>query len=99
MIAREQARCIQEGFSPECVERISLRSSRRAQDGGIMLFGGKSRFAKQVLGEERGVRRRREQGRRSTVDRNVQQSLHTADRSGCPGSRLHCPCPGAPKPP
>src|SRR5215210_6793221 len=79
----------QEGFSPECVERISLQSSRRAEGGGIMLVGGKSRFAKQVLGEERGVRGRREQGRRSTVDRNVQQSLHAAERSGRPGSRLH----------
>jgi hypothetical protein len=35
----------QEGFSPEFVERISLRSSRRAEGGGIMLFGSKSRFA------------------------------------------------------
>src|SRR5215203_5740608 len=63
-----------------------------------MLFGGKSRFAMQVLGEERGVRRRRAQGHRSTVDRNVQQPLHAADRSGRPGSRLHRPCPGAPRP-
>jgi hypothetical protein len=31
----------QEGFSPERVERISLRSSRQAEGGGIMLVDRK----------------------------------------------------------
>src|SRR5215207_5287848 len=49
--------------------------------------------------ERREVSEEDEQGHRSTVDRNVQQPLHAADRSGRPGSRLHRPCPGAPRPP
>src|SRR5215211_7496685 len=99
MLTRQRARCI-----PRSVFHLSVWKANSLKFAPGREWWHHARrwqrsFAEQVLGEEKGVRSRREQGRSSTVDRNVQQSLRAADRSGRPGSRLHRPCPGAPRPP
>jgi predicted ester cyclase len=89
---------------PGCREGFSLNFSciafyevaREAESGGIMLVDGKVGSLSTCL-ERRDVSRRREQDRRSTVDRGVQQPRH-AGRSGRPCSRLRRSCPGLPGP-
>jgi predicted ester cyclase len=70
------------------VERISLRSSRRAEGGGIMLVGGKSRFARRRCSERREV---------SEVDENravVRRWIETFNNPYTPQTEVDVLAPG-----